>query len=64
MKKLTTFLILVVFCACSNSKSDTETVKTKIVCNDSIEMEMFDESGDPFIVKVAGTCDTILITEE
>lgn len=60
MKNLITLTILLAFAACSESKKEEPAMIKKVVCADSVEQEFFDEQGNPYVLKVAGKCDTIL----
>jgi len=64
MKKLFTLLALVALVSCSGSHKEEPKQIKKIVCGDSVEQEMFDQNGVAIKVKVAGKCDTVLVTEE
>ena len=64
MKELLTIIVLIVVVSCSPSEEKKHALNTKIVCGDSIEQEMFDETGNVIFVKVPGKCDTIGVTAE
>ncbi|WP_317900106.1 hypothetical protein [Aurantibacillus circumpalustris] len=64
MKKLITLFVLIAAVSCNSSSEKAAATKTKIVCGDSIEQEMFDENGNSIMVRVAGKCDTIVVNEE
>lgn len=64
MKQMMILFALLILFACGGSKNENSAVTKKVVCGDSVEQEMYDQSGQVFFVKVPGKCDTIIVNPE
>ncbi|HRH11049.1 MAG TPA: hypothetical protein PLU73_06025 [Bacteroidia bacterium] len=58
LKSISLFAIILFF-SCGSGK-EPSSLKSKVVCSDSVEVEQFDSLGNPFMVRIPGKCDTIV----
>ena len=63
MKKLIFLFALPFLFSCTASKTEEPAVRKKVICGDSMEVEMFDEQGNSYFTKIPGTCDTVEVKE-
>lgn len=63
MKNILILAALGLLVSCGDKKTDQPVTK-KVICGDSVEQELFDESGNSYIVRIPGQCDTIEVQEE